>query len=196
MFAAMNIPPGALICEEEPLIRALCFDIFTSQHDDGFLYQEVIGTLMHQYSRMQSPIDHLFVQRLEPHDGEEPFILRVMRKYGLETQHLDYFHCTALYRNICRVNHSCHDANAFLSSRHGPENDWEVGSLKASRYIFAGEEILLDYTVLGGKRVHKRDVFQKYKFHCSCTTCNPCPPYEYLQQQDWDVERDPWVEKL
>jgi hypothetical protein len=176
MFATNDIPDGTVIVEEDSLVRAICFDVHASAPDDDHLYQDMVNTLKHQLDYMVLQEDRRFIESLEPFDGEEPFLLRVMRKYGLEGYHPDYFHCTSLYRDICRVNHSCDERNAILGN-HGEENDWTTGRLVAKRDIKMGEEILIDYGLLGGKVRARMEVFQKYRFICGWSTCRSCSWY-------------------
>jgi hypothetical protein len=170
MFATKDILDGDIIVEEESLVRLLCFDVHTPAHEDDPYYQEMIQTLKHQLEYFVGDEDMQFIESLEPFDGEEPFILKVMRKYGLEAYHPDYYHCTALYRDICRVNHSCNGSNAILGTQDR-QNDWTTGQLAARRDIKKGEEILIDYTSLGGKVRASSEVFQKYRFFCVLSIC-------------------------
>lgn len=176
MFATKDIRDGDVIVEEDSLVRLLCFDSHTPAHEYDLYYQEMIQTLKHRLEYFVGEEDKQFIESLEPFDSEEPFILRVMRKYGLEAYHPDYFHCTALYRDICRVNYSCDGSNAILGTQDR-QNDWTTGKLAARRDIKKGEEILIDYTSLGGKVRARMEVFQKYRFICGWSTCRSCSWY-------------------
>jgi hypothetical protein len=186
MFAAKDIARGEIIAEEDFIIRLLCFDVYASEEEGEAQYQVKIGTLRHQFDRLVDiqPADGLFVQNLEPFDGEEPFIERVMRKYGFEAYHPSFFHCTALYRDICRVNHCCDNPNASLKN-HSAENDWSTGRLAAIKDIANGEEILINYTVMERKRLDKKDVCHKYGFICTCSECKF--PSTYVRQSRSDT---------
>ena len=183
MFATKDITSGEIIVEEDFLIRLLCLDVYDSEYEGETQYQEKIETLRHQFDRLDEaqPADRAFIDCLEPFDGEEPFIERVLRKYGLEAYHPSFFHCTALYRNICRVNHCCDKPNASLKN-HSAQNDWSTGRLSATQDIANGEEILIDYTVMERKRLNKEDVFQNYRCICTCSACSSPSNYP---RRDW-----------
>lgn len=187
MFASRNIPDGAVIVEEQSLLRLLCFDLY-ARPQDHHAYNAVIDTLNQQFESLSTEDRH-FIETLEPFLGEEtyeqsvarldlfhdecPFILRIMKKYGFEAYHQDFFHCAALFQNICRVNHACDFSNAWLDN-WGNQNDWSTGTLRARRDIKEGEEILLDYTHLGGKVYDKMEVLRKYRFICAYWACTSC----------------------
>jgi hypothetical protein len=171
MFATTDIPKGKIITEEQSLIRLLCFDVCATEDDPS--YRDMVETLTYQFDHLASPVDRAFTENLEPFYGEESFVLRVMRKYGFEAYHSECFPCTALFRDICRANHSCDRANAYIVNL-GNENDSSTGRLTASRAIEIGEEILIDYTVLGWALVEKGEMLKKYRFVCSRSSCKSC----------------------
>ena len=171
MFATTNISTGRVITEEQSLIRLLCFDVCATEDDPS--YRDMVETLTYQFDHLALPEDRAFTENLEPFYGEESFVLRVMRKYGFEAYHSECFPCTALFRDICRVNHSCDSANAYIVNL-GDENDSSIGRLTASRAIEIGEEILIDYTVLGWALLEKGEMLKKYRFVCSRSSCQSC----------------------
>jgi hypothetical protein len=178
MFTTRDIAKDEIIVEEDFLIRLLCLDVHASEEQGEDQYQQKIEILRHQFDQLDEtqPSDRYFIEGLETRDGEEPFILRVLRKYGFEAYHPDYFHCTALYRDISRVNHCCDKPNASLTN-HNAGNDWSTGTLTAIQPITQGEEILIDYTAMERKRLEKRDVLRKYGFICTCSLCKFPPDY-------------------
>ncbi|KAE9373209.1 hypothetical protein N431DRAFT_544312 [Stipitochalara longipes BDJ] len=156
MFAAKDIHVGTVIAEEQSLVRLLAFDVQTTE-DDPF-YHDIVGTLTRQFVQLDSQGEVEFIDSLEPflepQLGEGARLLNIMRKYGFESFHPEFTHSTALFRNICRVNHSCDFSNACLMSFDSL--DCSNGSLTAQREIGIGEEVLVDYTTVAWRQSCER----------------------------------------
>jgi hypothetical protein len=185
MFATRDIAKFEIIVEEYCLIRLLCLDVHASEQEGEAQYQQKIDTLRYQFDRLDvtQPSDRFFIEELETFDGEEPFIERVMKKFAFPAYHPDYIYCTALYRDICRVNHCCDKPNASLGN-HNAENDWSRGTLAAIQPIARGEEILIDYRAVQWRHLYKFDVFRKYGFICTCSACRFPPNYKRKQSSE------------
>ena len=188
MFASKDLPAGTIIAEEQSLIRLLGFDIQTPKGDPH--HSDIVETLELQFRELELQEEEEFLKSLEPFPGtqlgEAEQALNLMQKYGINVFHPVFANCTALFRNICRVNHSCDNANTWLSTFRSYQEEYSNGRLTAQRDIKIGEEILIDYTYSAWRNEDKMEMFGKYQFHCSRDTCASC--YSFLDESTEPVE--------
>ncbi|CAH0019797.1 unnamed protein product [Clonostachys rhizophaga] len=163
LVALQDIPQGALILQEKPLL-------VTKPGAPGTLE----AFLSSELKKLDKASQRQFLSLHNNFPGKYPFA-GIMKTNALPCG--SGSEIGAVYPTICRINHSC-----LPNSQNTWNSDTKIETIFAIRPIYCGEEITISYDKGGPSAVRQASLKQSFGFQCSCVVCSQPP--DMLRESD------------